>query len=123
MPALDAPSHGRIQSVDRALLPRGRLVLYVGEPAAVVLARDGYGYTALDGRERIEVSYRPLPLVIDPVAAIDPAVPLLHPALAGWTHIISDRSFCYGGPEAAFAAAHRISPSAIVAPHNFYSDS
>ena len=49
----------------------------------MVLARDGCSYPALDARERIEVSYRPLPPVIDPVAAIDPAVPLLHLALSG----------------------------------------
>jgi 2-furoyl-CoA dehydrogenase large subunit len=81
-------------------------VHYVGEPVAVVLARDRY--TASDALERIEVTYRPLPLVIDPVAAIDPAAPVLHAGRGG--NVISERSFCYGDPEAAFAAAaHRIS--------------
>jgi 2-furoyl-CoA dehydrogenase large subunit len=80
-------------------------VRYVGEPVAVVLARDRY--TAADALELIEVSYRPLPAVIDPVAATGSAAPLLHPALG--CNVISDRSFRYGDPETAFAsAAHRI---------------
>jgi 2-furoyl-CoA dehydrogenase large subunit len=90
--------------VEHWCLAVGR-VRYVGEPVAVVLARDRYA--AADGLEQIEVSYRPLPAVIDPVAAAESAAPLLHTALGG--NVISDRSFCYGDPEAAFAAAaHRI---------------
>jgi xanthine dehydrogenase molybdopterin-binding subunit B len=46
-------------------------VRYVGEPVAVVLARDRY--TAADALELIEVSYRPLPAVI--------ATPSRRPAL------------------------------------------
>jgi 2-furoyl-CoA dehydrogenase large subunit len=42
-------------------------VRYVGEPVAVVLARDRY--TAADALELIQVLYRPLPAVIDPLAA------------------------------------------------------
>lgn len=81
-------------------------VRMVGEPVAVVLARDRH--TAEDGVEQVAVEYRPLPPVIDPQAAADPAAPLLHPA-AG-TNIASSRSFRYGDPDAAFAAAaHRVS--------------
>ena len=77
MPALDAASHGRSQaSIEHYCLAVDR-VRYVGEPAAAVLACGGYSFTALDARERLQVSYRPLPLVIDP------AVPLLHLALSG----------------------------------------
>ncbi len=52
--------------------------------------------------------YRPLPPVVDPAAAARPDAPLIHPAVG--SNIVSDRSFRYGDPEAAFAeAAHRIS--------------
>ena len=42
-------------------------VRYTGEPVAVVVARDRYG--AEDALERIEVEYRELDPVVDPVAA------------------------------------------------------
>src|ERR1700730_6567328 len=70
-------------------------------------AREALRAIGQDALELIEVSYRPLPAVIDPVVAAGPAIPLLHPRLG--RNVISDRSFHYGDPEAAFAsAAHRI---------------
>ena len=81
-------------------------VRYVGEPVAVVLARNRD--TAEDALEQIAVEYRPLPPIVDPEAAAWPDAPLLHPA-AG-SNVISERSFRYGDPETAFAEAeHRIS--------------
>jgi len=81
-------------------------VRYVGEPVAVVLAGDRHA--AEDGAELVAVAYRPLPPVVDPEAAAGPGAPLLHRAVG--SNIVSDRSFRYGGPEAAFAAAaHRVS--------------
>jgi 2-furoyl-CoA dehydrogenase large subunit len=95
--AVEAPVEHWCLAVDR--------VRYVGEPVAVVLARDRY--TAADALELIQVSYRLLPAVIAPVAAGSSATPLLHPRLGG--KVVSDRSFRYGDPEAAFASApHRI---------------
>jgi 2-furoyl-CoA dehydrogenase large subunit len=85
--AVKAPVEHWCLAVDR--------VRYVGEPVAVVLAVDRYA--AADALERIEVSYRPLPAVIDPVAAAESAAPLLHTALG--CNVISDRSFCYGDPK------------------------
>ncbi|MBV9584083.1 MAG: xanthine dehydrogenase family protein molybdopterin-binding subunit, partial [Alphaproteobacteria bacterium] len=80
-------------------------VRYVGEPVAVVLANDLNA--AEDALERIAVEYRPLPAIVDPEAAISPDAPLLHPAVG--SNILSDRSFRYGDPEAAFSvAAHRV---------------
>ncbi|MBV9965265.1 MAG: xanthine dehydrogenase family protein [Alphaproteobacteria bacterium] len=80
-------------------------VRYVGEPVAVVLANDLN--VAEDALERIAVEYRPLPAIVDPEAAISPDAPLLHPAVG--SNILSDRSFRYGDPEAAFSvAAHRV---------------
>jgi 2-furoyl-CoA dehydrogenase large subunit len=83
-------------------------VRYVGEPVAVVVAGDRY--VAEDALDLIEVDYAPLPAVIDPMAALDPAQPVLHDGLK--SNIASDRSFRYGDPERAFAeAARRISVS------------
>ncbi len=81
-------------------------VRYVGEPVAVVLARDRD--TAEDALERIVVDYRPLPPIVEPEAAIQPDASLLHPAVG--SNVISERIFRYGDPETAFAEAeHRIS--------------
>jgi 2-furoyl-CoA dehydrogenase large subunit len=81
-------------------------VRYVGEPVAAVLAQDRN--LAEDALEKIEVEYRPLPPVVEPEAAIRPDAPLLHPELG--SNVVGDRTFRYGDPEAAFAAAaHRIS--------------
>ena len=67
---------------------------YAGEPVAVVVAQDRY--VAEDAAELVEVDYEPLDAVVDPRAAAE----------AG--HVVSDRSFRYGDPEAAFAAAHTV---------------
>jgi 2-furoyl-CoA dehydrogenase large subunit len=74
---------------------------YFGEPVAVVIAADRY--RAEDALELIEVRYRPLPAVVDPLAAAAPDAPLLHPAAK--SNIVAERSFRYGDPERAFAAA------------------
>jgi 2-furoyl-CoA dehydrogenase large subunit len=69
-------------------------VRYVGEPVAVVVAADRY--LAEDALDLVAVEYRPLPAIIDPEAAAAES-------------LVSDRSFAYGDPGAAFAAAaHRV---------------
>ena len=66
-------------------------VRYVGEPVALVVAADRY--RAEDAVAAITVEYRPLPPVLDPRAGT----------------LVSDRSFRYGDPDGAFAAAkHRV---------------
>jgi 2-furoyl-CoA dehydrogenase large subunit len=82
-------------------------VRYVGEPVAVVVAADRY--LAEDAIDLIEVDYDPLPVVVDPLDALDPGRTLLHDGLGA--NVASDRSFRYGDPEAAFAAARRIGVS------------
>jgi 2-furoyl-CoA dehydrogenase large subunit len=83
-------------------------VRYVGEPVAVVVAADRY--LAEDALELIEVDYDPLPVTLRPADALKPDSSVLHAALGG--NIASDRSFRYGDPEAAFAAAtHHVSVS------------
>jgi 2-furoyl-CoA dehydrogenase large subunit len=83
-------------------------VRYVGEPVALVVAADRY--LAEDALDLIEAEYEPLPVVMDPQAALDPGSPPLHDALG--SNVASDRTFRYGDPESAFAtAARRISVS------------
>jgi 2-furoyl-CoA dehydrogenase large subunit len=60
---------------------------YAGEPLAVIVARDRY--VAEDAVELIDVEYEPLEPVLDPEAG----------------EIVHERSFSYGDPDAAFAAA------------------
>ena len=76
-------------------------VRYTGEPVAVVVARDRYA--AEDALERIEVEYRELDPVVDPVAAAAPGAPLLHRDVG--SNVVSDRRLRYGDPDAAFASA------------------
>ena len=89
-------------------------VRYVGEPVAVVLARDRY--IAEDALERIRVEYRPLPPCVDPELAAGPDAPVLHEKVG--SNIVSDRSFAYGDPERAFAEADRIVGLTIRYPRN-----
>jgi 2-furoyl-CoA dehydrogenase large subunit len=74
-------------------------VRFVGEPVAVVVARDRY--TAEDALDLIEVEYDPLPAVVDPERALEPDAPVLHEEgnLACHRHIV------YGDPERAFREA------------------
>ena len=58
---------------------------YMGEPVAAVLAESAE--LARDAAELIEVSYEPLPVVIDGVATVEPDAPLLHEEIGsniGW---------------------------------------
>jgi 2-furoyl-CoA dehydrogenase large subunit len=81
-------------------------VRYAGEPVAVVVAEDRY--IAEDALEHVRVDYEPLPAVIDVDSATASDAPILHEAVG--SNVVSDRSFSYGDPDAAFAAApHRIS--------------
>src|SRR3954469_17250821 len=89
-------------------------VRYVGEPVAVVVAADRY--LAEDALELIEVDYQPLAAIVDPRAALDPALPVLHDGLG--SNLANERSFPYGDPERAFGqATHRVSVS-IAYPRN-----
>jgi 2-furoyl-CoA dehydrogenase large subunit len=64
---------------------------YYGEPLAVVVARTRY--IAEDALELIDVEYEPLDAVVDAAAAAETDA------------LVSERSFRYGDPEAAFAEA------------------
>lgn len=80
------------------------LVHYVGQPIAVVMADDRY--VAEDAAERVEVDYAPLPVVIDPEKALEPASPVLFEHLPG--NEAARLEYSFGDPDTAFAAAHRV---------------
>jgi 2-furoyl-CoA dehydrogenase large subunit len=79
-------------------------VRYVGEPVALVLARDRYA--AEDGVSAVEVSYKSLQAVTDVDAACQPNSPLLNEELG--TNIVWKNQYRYGDPKAAFANADRV---------------
>ncbi len=75
---------------------------FVGEPVAVVVARNRY--LAEDALSRIVVDYEPLPAVVDPEqAVINPDAPILHEDVG--TNIALHRTLRYGDPEEAFRTA------------------
>lgn len=76
-------------------------VRFVGEPVAVVVARDRY--RAEDAAEAVVVHYEPLPVVLDPERALDPDAPVLHEAVG--TNLASHRRLVYGDPDRAFREA------------------
>jgi len=88
-----APIHYFCTATDKAR--------FVGEPVAVVIARDRY--TAEDAAEHVVVNYEPLPVVVDPEAALEPGAPILHEAVG--TNLAGHRRLVYGDPERAFAEA------------------
>ncbi|MBI3105503.1 MAG: xanthine dehydrogenase family protein molybdopterin-binding subunit [Candidatus Rokubacteria bacterium] len=74
---------------------------FVGEPVAVVVARDRY--LAEDALDAIEVDYEPLPAVVDQEAALAPNAPILHDNLG--TNLAVRRRFSFGDVDRAFAEA------------------
>jgi len=79
-------------------------VRYVGEPVAVVLARDRYA--AEDGVSALDIAYEALPAVVDVDAAAAETAPLLHDDFG--TNVVWRNRYRYGDPETAFREADRI---------------
>ncbi len=76
-------------------------VRFVGEPVAVVVARDRY--VAEDAADLVQVSYEPLPAVVDPEKALEPDAPILHEAVG--SNLANNRRLVYGDPDRAFRDA------------------
>ena len=89
-------------------------VRYMGEPVAAVAATDRY--LAEDAVEAIKVEYRPLAAVVDPLQALAPDAPLLHPRAD--SNCVSTRHFIHGAPEEAFAQADHGATLTIRYPRN-----
>ena len=66
---------------DKRILARDK-VRYIGEPVAAVAAVDEL--TALEALDLIDVVYEDLPVVDDPIAALQPDAPLVHEDLASY---------------------------------------
>jgi carbon-monoxide dehydrogenase large subunit len=79
----------------------GDVARYVGQPIAIVLARDAY--TAEDLAERVTVEYQALAPLMDVDAALRPGATLLYPDLG--TNVVHETTQLVGDPQAAFAAA------------------
>jgi carbon-monoxide dehydrogenase large subunit len=76
----------------------------MGDPVAVVVAENPY--LAADAAEAVYVDYEPLPVVVDPEAALAANAPVLHEE---WTDNIAYRWHSAGGDvDAAFAKADKI---------------
>jgi 2-furoyl-CoA dehydrogenase large subunit len=88
-----APVHYYCAATDKAR--------FVGEPVAVVVARDRY--LAEDAAEAVTVRYEPLAVVIDPERALEPDAPVLHDAVG--TNLAGHRRLVYGDPDQAFREA------------------
>lgn len=89
-------------------------VRYVGEPVAIAVAESRY--LAEDALDAIEVAYKPLKAVVDPLISMGEGAPVLHEKAGA--NLVSDRRFRYGEPAAAFAAAARIVSVSIAYPRN-----
>jgi 2-furoyl-CoA dehydrogenase large subunit len=87
------PVHYYCAATDRAR--------FVGEPVAVVVARDRY--RAEDAAEAVVVDYEPLPAVVDPERALEADAPVLHEAVG--SNLAGHRRLVYGDPEGAFREA------------------
>jgi carbon-monoxide dehydrogenase large subunit len=76
-------------------------VLYVGESVAAVVAQDRY--IAADAASLIEVDYEPLPVVVDPLEALEPGSTVIHEE---WKDNVAFRTQSAAGDvEKAFKAA------------------
>lgn len=78
-------------------------VRYVGEPVAIVVARDRY--IAEDALELIDVVYEPLEAVVSIENALAGG-PALHENVG--SNVVHDRTFSYGDVESAFANAEHV---------------
>ena len=76
-------------------------VRFAGEPMAAVVAADQY--RAEDALEAIEVTYEPLPVVVDAEAALKPGAPVLHAEMGD--NIIFHTRFENGDVAQALASA------------------
>src|SRR2546426_9402806 len=95
IPGLIAPKHTVLA---------GERAYFVGHPVAVVVASDRYA--ARDALDLIEVDYEPLPVVSDPIKAVEKDSALAHPELG--TNVAFTWKLANGDVEGAFQQADRI---------------
>jgi carbon-monoxide dehydrogenase large subunit len=92
------------------LLPPSR-VSYVGQPVAMIVAESRYA--AMDAAELVDVEYGALPVVTDPIAALEANAPRVEP---DWPdNLALSVAIRKGDPDAAFVSAP------VVVEEEFYS--
>ena len=79
-------------------------VFYVGQPVAIVAARERY--QARDAASLLQVIYEPLTPIVDPLAAIAEDAPLLHPELS--TNLGMKIAISGGDVDEAFGRADHV---------------
>ncbi len=89
-------------------------VRYVGEPVALVVARDRY--IAEDALSEIDVVYEAMKPIIDQEEAISDDAPVVHEAVG--SNVVSTRDFTYGDPDTAFAEADKVVKMKVRYPRN-----
>jgi carbon-monoxide dehydrogenase large subunit len=99
-PMVWAPPGVEMRVPDHWPLARGK-VGYVGQAVAVVLGDDKYG--VVDAAEQVIVDYDPLPVVVDPEAALEDGSPLVHEEYG--TNKVFEWSLPGGDVEGAFRDA------------------
>ncbi|WTW93950.1 xanthine dehydrogenase family protein molybdopterin-binding subunit [Streptomycetaceae bacterium NBC_01309] len=97
---LERPAHEFVPT-DMPILARDR-VRYVGEPLAIVVARDPYA--AEDGIEAARVTYDVMTAVVSDTQALAPGAPLVHEAAIANT-LVDVAMFATEGIDDVFAAA------------------
>jgi aerobic carbon-monoxide dehydrogenase large subunit len=103
MPTLDTIPIAGLRKPERRPLAVGR-VRYVGDAVAVVLAESLR--VALDARDMVEVEYEPMPVVVDPEAALESGAPLLYEEFN--SNIAFSQESHWGDIGAAFEQADRV---------------
>jgi carbon-monoxide dehydrogenase large subunit len=109
LPMAWVPPGVEVKAPETWPLARG-VVKYVGQAVAVVVGKDKYG--VIDAAEQVIVEYDPLPVVVDPEKALDPASPLVHEEIG--TNKTHEWSIGGGDMEAAWRDAEVIVERRIV---------
>lgn len=99
-PLVDRVQIEGLRKTPQSVLATDR-VRFVGEPVAVVVAHTRAA--AEDAAERVAIAYDPLPVVVDPEAALAADAPVLHPHLG--SNVVYRATQRYGDVDAAFRAA------------------
>jgi aerobic carbon-monoxide dehydrogenase large subunit len=108
-PMVWAPPGVEVHVPEHWPLARGK-VGYVGQAVAVVIGRDRYG--VVDAAEDVVVEYEPLPVVVDPEAALEDGAPVIHDDFG--TNKVFEWSLAGGDVEAAFAESDHVMERRIV---------
>jgi carbon-monoxide dehydrogenase large subunit len=75
LPMIWVPPGVEVHTPERWPIARGK-VCHVGDPVAVVVATDRY--SVVDAAEEVVVEYEPLPVVVDPEAALEDGASVIH---------------------------------------------